>query len=269
MEKTEALEKLNELLLLFDEYENAARSFQEAKNALSATKHNYPSKLGKFDAEHKDTFIIGKIGEKPIKPTGAIKLAVPVYLLKKSKYETAIANYERVYPLAEAAYKEQYADERTQLADEDKIEQQEAIRDKKTIVESSKEKYETAKAAFEANTLLSDRLKSKDIVLQLIDFFKDHRADTLKEAINLWYDEKRKDEEEAKAEAHRQELLELEEERVRAAQSAEEYARMQYEEARDAAEYARQAANDAHEAADAAQRMEWDNYYNNSSDSDN
>ena len=236
---------------------------------MSALKLNYPSKLKKFDDEHKDAFITGRIGPKPIKPSGVIKLAIPVYLVKKSKYETAIANYDRMYPLAEATYREKYASERAQLAEEDKNEKQQAISSQETTVAVIQKKYETAKAAFEDNDLLSDRLKSKDIVSQLIEFFEDHRADTLKEAINLWYDEKRKDEEEAKAEAYRQEMLELEEERVRAAQSAEEYARMQYEEARDAAEYARQAADDEKEAADAARRMEWDNYYNNSSNSDN
>ena len=110
--------------------------------------------------------------------------------------------------------------------------------------------------------MLSGKLKRKEIVITLLEYFADHRADSLKEAINLWYDEKRKDEEEAKAEAHRQEMKALEEEKVRAAQAAEEYAKMKYEEARDAAEYARQAAEDAQEAADAAQRMEWNQQFN-------
>ncbi len=97
-------------------------------------------------------------------------------------------------------------------------------------------------------------------------YFEDHRADTLKEAINLWYDEKRKDEEEAKAEAHRQEMKALEEKRVRAAQAAEEYAYMQYMAALDTAESARQTADRAQIAADAAQRIEWD-HMNDSDDS--
>lgn len=80
--------------------------------------------------------------------------------------------------------------------------------------------------------------------------------ETVKRAINLWHDEEHKDEEEARAEKHRQEMLALEEERVRAVQEAKEYARMQYEKARDAAEYARQAAEDARKAADTTQRME-------------
>ncbi len=48
-----------------------------------------------------------------------------------------------------------------------------------------------------------------------------------------WYNEKRKDAEEAKAEAHRQEMKALEEERVRAAKSAEDYAMLQYLESLD------------------------------------
>ena len=76
--------------------------------------------------------------------------------------------------------------------------------------------------ALAEDSTVNQKFKEAEIVQQLIEFFEEGRVESLKEAINLWYDEKRKDEEEERAEAHRQELLELEAERVRAAQAAEE-----------------------------------------------
>ena len=90
-------------------------------------------------------------------------------------------------------------------------------------------------------------IKRIPIIEKLIRYFEDKRVDTLKEAVNLFYDEKRKDEEQAREEEHRKQMRELEEERVRAAQSAEDYARMQYDEACNAAEYSRRAAEIAEE----------------------
>ena len=256
MDSIESIKKLNELLQIIKNYEYAENTYQNANKSLNKAKYNYQSKLSKFDNEHKDKFIADKIGMRPSKPHGAIKLAVPVYLIKKSKYQNDKENYNRMYPLAEAAYREKYAAERNRLADADRIEQANDIKDKEAKLAISKSELETAKIALDSIDFLSDKLKSKEIVVQLIDYFKDHRVDTLKEAVNLWFDEKRKNDEEEKAAIHRQKMLELEEERVRAAQSAEEYARRKYEEACLATEYARQAAANAQDAMDAVHQQE-------------
>lgn len=234
----ESVVALKRLLSLIEAESAAQCEYSSARAQLKNAIDFYPSKLSKFDAENKPGFIAEKIGEEPVAPHGLIKLALPVYLSKKKKYVEAKEFYDRAYPLAEAAYRERFNDERTALAAEDKVEQTKAIAIAQISVDSAKEKYDLAVQALDDDRTLNQKFKELGIVKQLIEFFEDGRVESLKEAINLWYDEKRKDEEEERAEEHRQELLELEQERVRAAQAAEEYARKAAADAREAAEMA-------------------------------
>ena len=234
----ESLIALNILLSLIEAESVAECEYSSAKEQLKNATDFYKPKLAVFDDANKPGFIAEKIGEKPIAPHGLIKLALPVYLSKKKKYDEAKAFYDRAYPLAEAAYREKFNDERKALAEKDKTEQTEAIAIAQAAVERAKEKYDLASKALADDCTLNQKFKETEIVKQLIEFFEEGRVESLKEAINLWYDEKRKDEEEERAEEHRQELLELEQERVRAAQAAEEYARKAAADAREAAEMA-------------------------------
>ena len=268
MEKEEALENLNGLLQLIKEYESAESILKSVEKSLDETKHNYQSKLKKFDDLHKESYIYGKIGPKPQKPEGGIKALLPGYKIKMSKYMEDVKSYDQKHSLAESAYKKRYAVERKRLEEEDESEKKKDITIKEEKVKNASEKYEKAKRALEENEFLSGELKAKKNVVKLIEYLMNHRADTLKEAVNLWYDEKRKDEEEAKAAADRKKLIELQEEQTRAAQAAEEYAKMQYEEACNASFYASQAADDAREAKETAQQIELNELLKNYSDID-
>lgn len=254
MEKKEALERLKALDSIICEYETTKANLDRAKTKLGNATNSYPSKLNAFDNATKESFIAERIGNKPVKPTGPIKLAVPVYLVKKSNYEKALHDYEEMRSQAENDYMESYSETRAKLEAEDKAGYQNAVEKAREALSIAQKAFDYAKDKLATDDLISDKLKNKETVWTLIEYFKDQRADTLKEAVNLWYDEKRKDEEEARAEEHRREMRALEEEKVRAAQAAEEYARMQYEESLNAAEAARQ-------AADTAQRIEWNQSY--------
>lgn len=238
MNTNDSINALKHLLTLIMDESAAMRDYASAKEHLKNVTDFYATKLGAFDEANKPGFIAEKIGEEPIAPHGLIKLAVPVYLSKKKKYAAAKEFYDKAYPLAEAAYRERFNEERTALAAQDKVEQAEAILAAQISVETEKKKYDMAAEALAADCTVNQKFKDAAIIRQLIEFFDEGRVETLKEAINLWYDEKRKDEEEERAEAHRQELLELEAERVRAAQAAEEYARQAAADAREAAEMA-------------------------------
>lgn len=239
MNRDESLAALKHLLSLIEEENNKKQEYLSAQKCLKKATSSYATRLGAFDDAHKPRFIADKIGEKPVKPHGLIKFVVPVYLSKRKKYMEEIKFYYQEYAWAEAAYREKYKDERNALATQDKVEQAEAITRAQTNAETAKQKYDLAVQALVDDCTVNQKFKEVEIVQQLITFFEEGRVDSLKEAINLWYDEKRKDEEEERAEAHRQKLLELEEERVRAAQEAEEYARQAASDAREAAEMAR------------------------------
>lgn len=249
--------RLKELLNSIKEYELAEQENIYAEKSLSL--HSpLPSHLKDFDDSHMESFIAEKIGTRPVEPNGIIKLLVPLYLIQKSQFDAANATYEKMRPLAEAAYRETYQSERDNLRAQDKKESDEIISAAKNRISATKESLMQAKERLAANTTLSDSLKHSYIVNKLISYLEEGRADDLKEAVNLYYDEKRKDEETRKAEAHRKEMLSLEKEKVRAAKAAEEYQRLQYEEAQEAAFYAQQAAEAAQDADDTAKSIQFD-----------
>lgn len=70
----------------------------------------------------------------------------------------------------------------------------------------SEEKLASIKPIWENNTLLSERLRNSDTIKQMIIFVEDGRADTIKEVINLYFEETRKNEEAKLAEAHRKKI---------------------------------------------------------------
>lgn len=244
MDKTEAVERLQLLIEEIDECELMALDVAAAEAGLEEAKNKHFSYLADFDKDHKEEFIKKRAGDKPKKPKLTTIINVPVYRSQKDKYKKEKAAYKERLSGAEDAYKEEYFEERNKLKEQDAAEREKVILDAEKTLESAKSAYAAAQDAFDHDDLLSVRMKSIECARKLLEFFEDGRVDTLKEAINLWFEEKRKDEEEARAEAYRREMKELEEERVRAAQSAEEYAR--------------QAADNAREAADMAHQREWD-----------
>ena len=251
------LRYLSELLKELDMAETEERLARRALDpSFLQSKH-----LENYDKNHLEEYIKEKIGEKPIEPDGPIKLLLPVYLIQKAQYDAAIANYIKMRPLAEASYREEFHKKRDELRIMDNEEEEQRLTEGKKRLEVAEERLVCAKEKVSSNTTVSGSLKQKQIIDCLISYLEEGRADNLKEAVNLFYDEKRKDEEAKKAEAHRQEMLALEEEKVRAAQAAEKYQRLQYEAAQDAAYYAQQAAEEAREAADTVESMQYDRLY--------
>lgn len=98
----------------------------------------------------------------------------------------------------------------------------------------------------QANTLLSDKLKNEDAVLCLIEYFQDNRANSLEDAINLYFEEQ-----------HRSKLENFMQQQIQLTAEAAESARLAAESAREAAELAQEAidrANEAYGRADDAYR---------------
>ena len=252
----ELLIKLKALLHIIEEYDLASQERVEAQQALSSPSLE-PSHLKDFDAAHMEQFIKEKIGTRPTEPNGIIKILVPVYLSKKSQYAAAHATYEKIRPLAEAAYRETYQTQREELRIQDEVEKTSLIKTARSRLEAAKVRVVNVEEKLRADDTVSVSLKKKDTIERLISYLEEGRADNLKEAVNLFYDEKRKDAEAQKADAHRKEMKALEEEKVRAAQAAEEYQRLQYEEAQQATRYAQQTAMAAQDAAEAAEKAQY------------
>lgn len=262
IQKQELLSNLRELLNIITEHDEAKAEVDIAQQKLQSS-DIYTTHLETFDADHLEPFIEEKIGPRPVEPSGLIKILVPVYLIQKSQYDAAIATYEKLRPLAEAAYRETFHTERETLRLQDETESAENVEKAKKQLDLSIQRRDEATTKLNLNNTISSSLKQKCIVERLVSYLEEGRADDLKEAVNLYYDEMRKDEEARKAEAHRQEMKELEEEKVRAALEAAEYQKKQYEEAERAAYYAERAAEQAEEARKAAETANNSSFYDN------
>lgn len=59
---------------------------------------------------------------------------------------------------------------------------------------------------WEKDELLSERLRNTTAIRKMLEFFEDGRVDTMKEAVNLYYDETRKDEEARLAPEHHEKI---------------------------------------------------------------
>lgn len=252
MNKADSIKHLTSLLNDLEMQREKGLVLKQAILNKDKVLHNFQTRLDVFDETHKAIYIQEKIGLEPIKPKGLLKLAFPMYLAKKAQYEKSIAEYGKQYALAEKAYYFDYQSIRSELqitAEQEKNEATSAVEAEHLRADQA---YKAVTSRINNNTIISDKYKNPKTVSVIIDYLRDGRADSLKEAINLWHDEERKRIEMEKEEEHRSEMIRLEQERLRAAQEAAEYQRMAYYAAQDAAASAKEAADEARR-----QRDEW------------
>lgn len=258
MERAATIEQLNNLLANLQNLREIEVELTQAKRKLEKVDTHFEGKLAVFDREHQEKFIMQRIGPAPTAPTaptGIVKLAFPLYLSKKAKYQKEQAIYESRLARVLDDYMKVYSAERAELETADKANYDAAKLQASDYVSSVQAKYSEVFSSVKADTTISERFKNISDLKEILSFFEDGRVDTLKEAVNLWFDERRKDEEAQREAEHRQEMLRMEEERLKmeakrleAAEAAEEYERLQYVEAqlmREAAERAEEATRDA------------------------
>ena len=251
METNEAMSALKLLKDRIINCDSVKAEYEKASKRLKEAESQQPTAVNDFDRNHKQEYVISQIGEEPIEPKGIIKLAVPVYLSKKKAFEREYAEYRIKYKTCVSEYYEKYADQRSKLEAEERSKILCNIHIATQRYESAKEKYAAAKKELDADTTVSEKLKRVDVVDALIVYFQDQRADNLKEAINLYYEEE-----------HRRRLEEFAQEQVRLTAEATELARQAAESAAEAASSADEAiseaeramsrANEAYERADEA-----------------
>ena len=202
-------------------------------------------KVEKFDALHKEEFIKSKVGEKPIHPKKLLAVVVPVYLKKKREYETALEQYNIALNVANQEYYSVFQKERRDLIEQDNREREKAIHDLELKLECIKNEFEATITLINQDDILGRSLKNTSDIRLLIDIFDNKRADSIKEGVNVLFEDK-----------HRKKMEELQAEQVRLTQEAKEAA----ESAADSAEEAIGIAKEALERADEAYSKAQDAY---------
>lgn len=248
---------LRELLLVTKRFEKDKAEFDEAENHLNEAKQYIPQRLRTFDSQYKEKYISDIVGKKP-KPLSKWN---PLNLSKRARVAAKKAEDEYFDKRnhAEKDYLKKYKDKRAQFEKEDNEDKENRITEATRTLEDVRSKLERSKYNWENSIFLASSLRKSDVIEKMITYFNEGRVDTLKEAINLYYDDVYKEEEKKLAEEHRQKLEKLIEAQNKSIQDAIEKA----EEAASDAEAALSLANDAMERADEAYNHA-DNAYNSS-----
>lgn len=230
MDRSECIQLLRKLLTQIEQFTTAKTELDEAKEHLKGLRAKPLSAVSDFDAAQKDIFIEERAGAVPAKPKGAIKLAFPLYLSKKKAYEKEHAEYTVRYDKAEQEYYAKFKDTREKLESEERAERTFEIQIAEAAVTKANEAYQVSAAVLSDSYIVNDKLKDADIIQTLIEYFQDQRADTMKEAVNLYYEEE-----------HRKRLEAFAEEQVRLTAEATEQARLAALSATEAADSAEEA----------------------------
>ena len=153
-----------------------------------------------------------------------------------------LAGYERLRETTEQEYYSEYADIRTKIEEEEQLNVENRIKTAEKAHKEKKHICDCLDAEINSVDFLSAKFKTQAIVQELLDYFLDDRVDTIREAINLHFEE-----------LHRRKLEEFAEQQVRLTEEAADSAREAADSAREAAESASVAIVRAEEAIQIAE----------------
>lgn len=238
------IKRLNKLVANLSEKSNLEQSIALFNEKLNYEKLRPQYKLDYFDSTHKTKFIKSKVGEQPAKPSTALAIIVPVYRKKKKEYENELEKYNRAIKAAEKEYYVEFEKERQNLIEADNQERETAIRELTLNIESAKEKLHPIVIAIDQEDIIGQSLKNISDIQLLIEIFDNKRADSIKEGVNVLFEDKHR----KKMEEYQEEQLRL----TREAQEAAENAEASADEAISIAQQALDRANEAYDRADEA-----------------
>lgn len=204
MEDIEALEKL---LMEIDTAQTEADRYNAAKAACDEAQSKLYTAVPKFDEENMEKYIVGLIGEQPN---------------RQSKRQEGFIN-KLIQSLGGQNFKEQeteYIEKREKLEDEYYIRfarQREAVqKEAQTKLDSCigaladrQRALDEARLKIINNGILPGELKTTDTVRKLIQYLEDGRSMTIRQAVNLLYEEQYKERMEKKADDQLAKLNEI------------------------------------------------------------
>lgn len=170
-------------------YEESVARFEQASKKIEEVKNYEPRRLAEFDAKYFPEFLESKIGKKSepkefasFDPRRLSKKAVANRNSEIEKYNSIISQLKRDFEL-------QYESKRQNFKKEDDNEKKIKLQLAEEELQISKEVSESNLQKLECVNLLPKSMFSSTIIAQLIKYFADWRVDSVKEAINLYYDE--------------------------------------------------------------------------------
>lgn len=241
MDRNEELAALRLLRERIRACDRAREETEQAAERLRKAETRRPVAVEDFDRAHKETYVISQIGRAPVRPRETVE--VTVVDRTRKRFEKDFADYKKKYERFSEAYYEDYAEQRGKLEEEEQARIAEGVENSKQEYEEILAREESAKQVLDADDTLGDDFKTLDTVDVLIGYIQDRRADSVKEAMNLYFTEE-----------HRRRLEELAKEQIRITEEAKAIAREAALSAENAAKSALKAAQRADEAVEQAKR---------------
>ncbi|AMC94027.1 hypothetical protein AOC36_08515 [Erysipelothrix larvae] len=207
MEPSKVINQIRRMLVIIQNYEVALERMDSAKRSLVDAEHYIPKNLKMFDETNKDKYILEQVGDKP----KALNKWNPFSYTQKRKtnMEEANKHYDYKRQLAEKEYYEKYASHRKRLMEEDNAEKMHKIRSAKLEMDASQELFVLTESAWRSETLFPEKIRTSEALKTILELFEEGRVETVKESINLYFDELRKDNEERLAAEHRKKIEEM------------------------------------------------------------
>ncbi|HFU4123217.1 TPA: hypothetical protein ACGO7R_001137 [Streptococcus suis] len=187
------VEELRTFRKLIIEFEQVTRENEAAKLKVKEAKDYQPKRLAGFDDAYLTKFVVDRIGEAPT-PFGPLDLR---RLSKRAvaKRDAAIQRYNEKLEQVKQEYNHLYHDKRQEFQRLDQEEKTGKLSFAEEQLYKTSQVLAEVTRKVESVNLLPPSLYSCHAIDRLITYFEDWRADTLKEAINLYFDESwRKDE---------------------------------------------------------------------------
>lgn len=204
METSVIIEKLKELENLSDKYETVLSQKEDADESFLSAQNYSPNRLKSFDDKYKNEFIKNKIGEEP-QELGKWN---PLNLMKnkREEIERLRKEYFEKRTKAEKEYYQLNQKKRDELKKEDEADKTNRINIAMSRVKQADENLNSIRQVWEQYKILPDKLRTTVVIKKLILFFEEGRVENLKEAINLYYEEEWKEEQERLAAEHRRKM---------------------------------------------------------------
>ena len=211
--------------------------------ALNKARERKPKAVFAFDRKNKRIYVDSRIGREPVRPTGLGKLIRS----KMNAYEKEYAEYKAKRDECVSAYYKEYAEKRRQLESDERLVIAHDIDIAERLYDLAVNQLEEAHRELTSDETLSENLKKTEIVDALISYVRDCRADSVKEAINLYFEEE-----------HRRRLEELAQEQVRITTEAMTLAREARKRADEAVQEAHKAMRLVNSAHEEAKQAHWE-----------
>lgn len=205
MEVNNIIKELKTLQELLISKQSKEESLKEIRKELHL---NYDIKfntLGTFDNNNKKNYILSKIGKAPeyIKP----KLFLP-NLVKKAKeeHQTKVKKYNEDYRKAEIEYYNEFNEIRNKLKNEDENNKKACINKIEANYNKVEKEIKLIINLIEKTTIISKAYWDINSVSKILAYFENKRVETIKEAVNMFHEEKRFEEEKETAQKHREKI---------------------------------------------------------------